>query len=93
MLSPKLDWEIANPIWASTLNPFLNNLLNQVQILKNVPLISGETVLNHKLGRVMNGWFLIDVQGPATIYRSAPFNKYSLSLTSSAAVTVSIGVF
>lgn len=41
----------------------------------------------------MQGWFLVDIQGPATIYSSAPFNNLTLTLTSNTAVTVSIGVF
>lgn len=93
MLSPKLNWELANPKWAAELNPLLANPANNVLILKDVSLASGNNVINHLLGKTPQGWFLTDIQGAATIYRNAPFNNATLSLNSSAAVTVSIGVF
>ncbi len=92
-LSPKLPWEAMNPILASTLNPLINAPLNNATILKDIALINGVTVINHKLGRTMQGWFLTDITGIAAIYRSSPFNDLTLTLTSNAAVTVSIGVF
>ncbi len=79
--------------WASQLNPVLNNALTAPTILKNVVLKSGTNVINHLLSRMQQGWFLTDIQGAATVYRSAPFNSSTLTLTSSAAVTVNIGVF
>lgn len=93
MLSNKIDWALANPKWAAELNPFLSNPLNDVSILKNVVLMTGTNVINHLLGRVQQGWFVLDINGAVTIYRSAPFNNLTLSLSSSGNVTVSIGVF
>lgn len=93
MLSPSLDWKLASTRWASELNPFLSNLLNQVQLLEKVNLSAGNTSIPHKLGRMMKGWFLIDIQGPAQIYRNGPFSDKTLILNSSVAVTVNIGVF
>lgn len=92
-LSSKLDWELANPIWAQSLNPVLANPLSSTSILSNIVLKVGANVINHKLAHMQNGWFLTDVNAVATIFRSAPFNASTLTLTSSAAVTVSIGVF
>ena len=92
-LSPKLDWSLANPQWAASLNPILNNPTNTSMILKNQPLINGVTIINHGLGRLMQGWIITDINGAATIYRSAPFNNKTLTLTSNAIVTVSIEVF
>jgi hypothetical protein len=82
-----------NPILAAILNPVLANPLNSVSILSNVSLIAGANTINHKLGRMQLGWFLVDTQGTATVYRSASFNDLTLTLTASAPVTVSIGVF
>lgn len=93
LLSTKLPPDQLQTKWASQLNPLLANPLNNVVILQNVRLISGVTAVNHLLGRMQQGWFLTDVQGVATIYRSSPFNDKTLLLTSSAAVTVNIGVF
>jgi len=92
-LSPKLTWELANPLWASQLNPLLANPLSSMSIIKNVSLVVGVNTINHFLGQNQQGWILTDITGPATIYRSQPFNNKTLTLTASAACTVSIGVF
>lgn len=85
--------ELLQTRWASILNPFVKNQLNSVSLLKNVTLVSGVNVINHRLGKLQQGWFITDVNGAAVIYRSADFNDLTLTLTSDAAVTVSIGVF
>lgn len=92
-LSPHLDWNLANPLWAQALNPVIANPMNNVTILKNISLINGATTINHGLGRMMQGWFPVDINAAATIYRSQPLNGFTLTLTSNAAATVSIGVF
>lgn len=92
-LSSKLDWSFANVIWAQSLNPLIVNPLNNIQILSNISLITGPNIINHGLGHMMNGWILTDIQGIATIYRSSSLNSSTLTLTSSANVTCSIGVF
>lgn len=79
--------------WKSEIDPLLANTLNNCSILKDVNLITGVTVINHRLGHTMNGWFIVDIQGAAQIYRSAPFNNLTLTLTSDADVTCSLGVF
>lgn len=93
MLSPKLPWELANPKWAAELNPIIQNPMSQIRFLQNVSLANGTTVLNHGLGRMQQGWIIVDIQGAADVYRNANFNSTTLSLHSSAAVTASIGVF
>lgn len=93
MLSPNLPWNLANPKWAQEINPVLLNPLNSVVVIPNVVLTPGVNVINTGLQQMQQGWFLVDQQGTATIYRSAPFNSLTLTLTSSASVTVSLGVF
>ncbi len=93
MLPVKLPWETAQTRWKSQLDPVLSNPMNQVSVLKDVMLVTGPNVINHLLGHKMNGWFLVDQQGPSTIYRTAPLNALTLTLDSSAPVVVSIGVF
>ncbi len=92
-LSNKLDWSLANSQWASTLNPIVQNPLNSVTILKNIKLETGTNIINHGLGQTPSGWFPIDPQSSATVYRSAPLNSKTLTLTASAPITLSIGVF
>lgn len=79
--------------WASLLNPILANPFTNPSILKNVALINGATVINHKLGQLQQGYVITNINGAATVYRSQPFNDLTLTLTSSAAVTADILVF
>lgn len=92
-LPQKLPLPLMQTQWAAILNPVVSNPLNAINILKSVSLANGSNVINHGLGQQQQGWFITDIQGSATIYRSAPFNNLTLTLTSSAAVTVDIGVF
>jgi hypothetical protein len=92
-LPRQLPWEISRDRWASAINPFLANPTNNISILNDVKLINGVTIINHLLGQTPQGWFITDINGAATVYRSAPYTSTTLTLTSSAAVTVSIGVF
>jgi hypothetical protein len=77
----------------STLDPLLSNLLTQGILLTNVDLASGATTINHLLGRKMVGYVVTDLDADASIYRSQPLNDKTLTLTSSAACTVSLWVF
>lgn len=90
---PLLPWESAQTKWKSQLDPILANPLSGLIILPNVSLANGLTKINHGLGRLQQGWVVLDIQGAAQIYRSSPLNSTTLSLTSSAAVTATIGVF
>jgi hypothetical protein len=79
--------------WKSQLDPVLAQALAQGIVLKSVKIATGQTILNHLLGRVLQGFFLTDINGAATIYRSAPKNALTLTLTSNASVTADIFVF
>jgi hypothetical protein len=92
-LSSKLPWETANPLWAQVLSPVINNPTNNIQIIPNYSFKTGTNILNHGLGRLMLGWFVIDPQGIGTLFRSASLNSKTLTLTSSADFVSSIGVF
>jgi hypothetical protein len=81
--------------WASILNPVIATpIVNGLQ-LSNVKLTSGTNVLNHTLARVMQGWFLVDNETTATVYRpsTAPFNDLTLTLVASGATTISLWVY
>lgn len=79
--------------WKSILDPLIAKPQSQGLILTEVQLKNGVTVINHLLGDLMQGWAIVDINGAAAIYRSAPFNDKTLTLTSNAAVTVDIEVF
>lgn len=94
-LTTKIPWEQANTLWASQLNPLLLNPSNQSLLLQNVQLVAGQSnVINHGLGRVMQGWEIADMQSPgARIYRNAPFNSQTLSLACSANVVINLRIY
>jgi hypothetical protein len=79
-------------LWAASLNPLLVNPLNNANSI-DVHLVSGPNVINHKLGRVPQGWFTCDLDANVAIYRSAPFNNLTLTLTSSGASNIKLVVF
>lgn len=79
--------------WASQLNPVLANRFVQGRQITGVRLISGDNVINHLLSAQQNGWVITDQTAAASIYRSAPLNDTTLTLNSSAPVTVSLWVY
>lgn len=79
--------------WASELNPVIANPLNGALVLSGIVLKVGTNVINHKLGRKMQGWFIVDIDAPAVIYRSAALNGLTVTLNSSAIATIALGVF
>jgi hypothetical protein len=79
--------------WKTALVPILRKPLNGMVILPGLALASGVNVINHKLGRMPQGWVVLDTNAAQTVYRSAPFNDLTLSLTASGAVTITLGVF
>lgn len=81
--------------WKADIDPVLSNPMTSVNILKNISLIDGTNTINHLLGRQIQGWFISDIQGAASIYRpsTSQFNDLTLTLISSSAVICSIGVF
>ncbi len=79
--------------WATILSPWLGNPMSKGIFLKDVALINGVTTINHLLQRKQQGYFITDQNAAASIYRSQPFNGLTLTLTSNAAVTVSLFVF
>jgi hypothetical protein len=91
--SPDQTLMLMQKQWASQLNPLLANIFPQGSLLTNVKLINGASTFNHYLGSQMTGWVLADQNAAASIYRSAPLNSQTLTLTSNAVVTVSLWVF
>lgn len=76
------------------LNPFQTG-----QWLKGQKLVSGQTSVQHGLGRIPQGWVVTNINGAATIYQvpatlsqANPTNTV-LYLHSSAAVTVDLWIF
>jgi hypothetical protein len=79
--------------WTSQLNPLLAVSITQGSLLTNKLLNIGTNTFNHYLGKQMSGWFIVDQDAKASIYRSQPLNSQSLTLTSDEVVTIALWVF
>lgn len=91
-----LDFTIMQNNWSKQLNPLLANPCNQSIILKSVSLASGSNVVNHLLGKKLQGWKIIRQRASASIYDTQDSNQspqLTLLLTSSAPVVVDLEVF
>lgn len=79
--------------WSSQINPVLSNPIMNGSKLDNITLTTGVNVINHKLSKLMQGWFITDITGAVTVFRSQPFNDKTLVLTASGGCTISLWVF
>lgn len=82
--------------WAKELNPVLAFPLNSGLILSQVALTTGANVVNHKLARKLQGWFIVRQRSAGTAYDTQDSNQtpaLTLNLTSSANMTVDLVVF
>lgn len=93
ILPQKLPLELMQTKWAAQLNPLLSNPFTSGILLPQTTLINGVTVINHLLQRQMIGWIVTDQDASASIYRSAPLNNQTLTLTSDAAAIINLWVF
>lgn len=87
-------FQLMQSTWSAQLNPILAlPFLSGVQ-LNSITISSGSAaVINHLLGRLQQGWIITDQNAPAKIARIAPLNNKTLTLSSDAAVTVSLWVY
>lgn len=82
--------------WKSILDPFIAQPQLTSNILTNIALINGTTVVNHKLGHTLNGWKIVRQRADASIYDNQNNNQtpdITLVLVSNAAVVCDIEVF
>lgn len=91
------DMSLLQTNWASALNPVIDNPITKGIQLKNVTLVTGANVINHLLGRKLQGWIVVRSHGSAaTIYDTQDNNQIpnlTLQLNSSAGVLVDIYVY
>lgn len=94
MLSTKLPWELAQTKWAADLNPVISlPILAGVQINSISLKATTPKAINHLLQRLPQGWFLVDINASATVWRSALWTNTMITLESSADVTVSLYIY
>lgn len=96
MLPQKLPLSLMQTQWATQLDPLISNPVTQGQLLMNIVLINGTTVINHKLGRKLVGWFPVGQNAAASLFDNQSTNptpQLTLSITSNAVATVNLWVF
>jgi hypothetical protein len=90
-------FQLMQKSWSSVLNVLLGNPSLQSSILENISLINGANIINHKLGRKLQGWRITRLRTPgAIIFDTQDSNtmpELTLLLTSNAACVVNIEVF
>lgn len=82
--------------WAAILDPVVNNPTVNTLVLKNQSLIAGSNVIDHRLGRKLQGWYVSRLRASATIYDTQDSNQMpdlTLVLVASAPVVADIVVF
>lgn len=95
-LTTRAPWERAQPLWASQINPVLANPLVQGQLLSNISVSSGANVINHKLGRKLQGYIVVLNSAAVTYYDSQSTNQtpdLTLILNASGSAVISLYVF
>lgn len=96
MLPQKLPLDQMATTWASQLNPIIANPTIDNLVLKNVSLVAGTNVINHRLSRPLQGWNPTRVRASATLYDLQDTNQtpqLTLILVASAPVVVDLVVF
>lgn len=83
--------------WAAILNVLLSNPILDSSLIQNVALVSGNNVINHKLGRPLQGWHPVRFHGAfAQLYDTQDTNQtpqLTLNLNASTGVTIDLVVF
>lgn len=95
-LPQKLPLDQMQTRWASQLNPVVSNPIVNGLLLPNIKLTNGSNAINHMLGQKLQGWFLVGINGVASIYDNQANNQHpelTLALVSNADVTISLWVF
>lgn len=96
MLPRRLNLSQTQDTWAQALDPIISNPLINGTLLKNVALVSGTNVINHKLSRSLVGWIPTRVRTSATFYDAQDQNQtpqLTLVLIASADSNIDLWVF
>lgn len=96
-LPQQLNLDMMQNRWATILEPIINNPVNNSVLLKNVPIITGTNVINHKLGRNLQGWMVTRMRSVyAQLYDLQDSNQIpglTLVLVSDQDLTIDLVVF
>lgn len=82
--------------WATILDPVVKSPIVNGSQLSNIKLTTGNNVVNHKLGRKLQGWIVVGIDAVSSLYDTQATNQtpqLTLNLVASADVTVSLWVY
>lgn len=83
--------------WSTDLNPLLANPLLNGRLIQDVSLVSGANIINHGLGRNLQGWIIVGMHNSfLQIYDTQNHNQtpqLTLQLTSNATGNIDLYVF
>ena len=80
----------------TVLNPLLELPISDGVMIENLDIGTGDTVVNHKLGRNCEGFLVVRLKSNATIYESSTVNatpENTIILKASGAATANIYFF
>lgn len=93
-LSTRLPWELARERWASEINPVLAfPMLSGIQINSIILEAMIPKAINHLLGRIPMGWFVVDNNASSVIWRTEPFTTKTITLESDDDTTISLFIY
>ncbi len=90
------DLQLLQTGWSTQLNPVLSNPSLKSIILPNIVLAIGSNVINHRLGRKLQGYRVVRQRALASLYDNQDSNQspaLTLILVSDAVVTIDLEVF
>ena len=89
------SFQLMQTRWGTLIDPVISNPINQGNLIQNV-VLSSSSIINHGLGRNLQGWFLTRLRGNATVFDRQDINTIpdkTLLLTASSGVPADIYVF
>lgn len=77
--------------WAAMLNPLLRLAILDGVATEGIVLVANTPqAISHHLSRTQIGWFVVDINAAAIVYRTQPFNSQSITLEATANCTINI---
>lgn len=92
--TPDTTLTLLQSSWASAIDPILDCALVKGVQVKDISLVAGvPKVINNYLGRMQQGYIITDMNADARVWRVEPFNNKTLTLQSTANVTISLWMY
>lgn len=87
------DMLLMETSWASQLNPVLSNPIIQGVLQKNITLSAGTNIINHKLGRTIQGYIITGMHGAYSQIYDTNSTTPALTILLNSSVTTTIDIY